>query len=220
MKCFAGNLDAKLLSCALAAISLFFAGCATPEQTAALGVGGVVLAGAQAPTHEVEQIYYLGVFDPEEQIPPSIYRVTVHGQSSFLNTTHFASGWVPASVIDSLSGQVSVDANANTAASVTAPDAASQASLNFGRRLVMFGPEGFREAPRNQRLVIVMGSDPSKFFDSVNQALGEMTSVSQVQNNSQIQQQLALAYQFVRNSQQNISEFQLEVSEELPKPFP
>jgi hypothetical protein len=45
----------------------------------------------------------------------------------------------------------------------------------------MFGPEGFREAPRDHRLVIVMGSSPQKFFSAVDSALGLVASVTQGQ---------------------------------------
>ena len=38
-----------------------------------------------------------------EQVPPSVYRVRVKGQASFLSATKFASGWVPADLVDSLS---------------------------------------------------------------------------------------------------------------------
>jgi hypothetical protein len=51
--------------------------------------------------------------------------------------------------------------------------------LLTGRRLIMFGPEGFREAPKNHRLVVVMGSNPDKFFSAVDEALGEVARVTQ-----------------------------------------
>jgi hypothetical protein len=46
----------------------------------------------------------------------------------------------------------------------------------------MFGPEGFREAPRDHRLVVVMGSDPSVFFSAVDEALGSVAAVTQGTN--------------------------------------
>ncbi|HYE32224.1 MAG TPA: hypothetical protein VEH27_12400, partial [Methylomirabilota bacterium] len=76
-----------------------------------LAVAGATLSGSQMITDELEQIYYLGVFDPLEQLPPTIYRVTVRGQSSALNRSKFASGWVPAPFIDSLSARVLEDDN-------------------------------------------------------------------------------------------------------------
>jgi hypothetical protein len=47
---------------------------------------------------------------------------------------------------------------------------------------MLFGPEGFREAPANHRLVIVMGSDPSAFFQGVDQALGIVAQATQSAN--------------------------------------
>ena len=86
-------------------------GCGSKAANLALGVGSVVVApaalkGAKVPTDEIAQTYYLGVYDPQGQLPPSIYRVRVQGQSSFLNRTKFASGWVHASLIDSLGTEI------------------------------------------------------------------------------------------------------------------
>src|SRR5262245_33562546 len=86
-------------------IPLLAVGCATPVQTAGL-VAGVTVAGGRSPGQEIEQVYYLGVFDPQDQVPPSVYRVTVHGQASVLGLTKFASGWVPADIADSLNTQI------------------------------------------------------------------------------------------------------------------
>src|SRR5207245_550280 len=83
-----------LVTLITAALSVLAAGCAHNAQTAGLIAGGIATA-AVTPTHELEQIYYLGVFDPDEQLPRSVYRLRVHGQSSPLNATRFASGWVP-----------------------------------------------------------------------------------------------------------------------------
>ena len=57
------------------------------------------------------------------------------------------------------------------------PSDAKDTSALSGRRLMMFGPEGFREAPRNHRLVVVMGSSPEKFFSAVDEALGHLDRV-------------------------------------------
>ena len=54
-----------------------------------------------------------------------------------------------------------------------------QQRMLTGRRLVMFGPEGFREAPKDHRLVVVMGSNPDAFFSAVDEALGVVASVTQ-----------------------------------------
>ena len=150
-------------------------GCHTPAETAALTGGilaGATLAGAAAPTHEIEQVYYLGVFDPNEQVPTSIYRLRVHGQSSVWNATRFASGWVPAKYIDSLSSQVSLDPNGTSAAKIDPASADQEATMQAGRKLCVFGPEGFRPISADYRLVIVMSADPSQYFSTIDQMLG------------------------------------------------
>lgn len=211
-------LRPRHLFLALAAfVALVACGCATPYQTAGLVTGSIIAVGAQAPTHEVAQIYYLGVFDPEEQLPPLVYRVTVRGQSSYLNLTRFASGWVPAGVIDSLSSQLSLDANGTTPVGYEAGNTNLQAQLKIGRRLMLFGPEGFREAPANHRLVIVMGADPSKFFEAVDSALMDITSVSLERANTQVRQMMFEELLKVRNARENLRQFQIEVAEDIPK---
>src|SRR3990170_1976263 len=101
------------------------------------GSVGTTLLGARSPTHEIEQIYYLGVFDPREQLPEAIYRVTVKGQASFISFTRFASGWVPAAVIDSLGGKVHLNTQTGSsdAVTITRPDAQALSDLQTGRRL-------------------------------------------------------------------------------------
>jgi len=154
-------------------------GCATPQQTNLLaGVTTSVLG--VTPTTNIVQTYYLGVFDPREQLPPTLYRVRIQGQGSALSFTKFASGWVRADLIDSLSGQVAMDRNGTTLQS----DSGNKVKLledagALNRRLIMFGPEGFREAPKNHRLVVVMGSSPETFFSSMDQALGVVAGVTQ-----------------------------------------
>lgn len=183
-----------IMGLAFALISALLAGCATPAQTAGLAVGATTLAGAQMRSDELEQIYYLGVFDPVEQIPPSIYRITVRGQSSFLNKSRFASGWVPAPLIDSLSARAD-DAGFGETRFTEPAGATDLPSPAFtGRKLMMFGPEGFREAPKNHRLVIVMGGDPSAYFDAVDGALADMGGVTVQRGNEVALKQLTDAF--------------------------
>ena len=154
----------------------WLSGCASHVANRNL-VGGVVsVVMAHVPTSQLQQVYYLGVFDPQEQIPPTIYRIRVQAQGSALNRNQYASGWVHANLIDSLSGkgqELLGNGEKKTAA------AESERSSLVGRRLYMFGPEGFREAPKNHRLVVVMGSDPSAFFGAMDRALGVMAEASQ-----------------------------------------
>jgi hypothetical protein len=107
-------------------------------------------------------------------MPPTIYRIRVQGQASALSRTAFASGWVRADLVDSLSGKIDTEGgNVRISGNKTTPVGQADANgTDLNRRLIMFGPEGFREAPRNHRLVVVMGSSPDSFFSSVDRALG------------------------------------------------
>ncbi len=130
---------------------------------------------AATPNADIEQTYYLGSFDPQDQVPPAIYRIRVRGQSSVLNRTRFASSWVPAEVVDALTGSISFKDKSSL--DVQATGTAGAKGLDVGRGMIMFGPEGFREAPRNHRLVIVMGSDPEQVEQAFASALGTVASV-------------------------------------------
>jgi len=167
---------------ACAALPLALTACASTVATSSLLGGGSGML-AMTPSANIGQTYYLGVFDPREQLPPTIYRIHVQGQASSMSSTQFAAGWVQADLVDSLSGRVSLAKNGDVNLSRGAEN--SSAKFNeedksaLNRRLVMFGPEGFREAPRNHRLVIAMGSSPSTFFTAVDQALGVVAQVTQ-----------------------------------------
>ncbi|MDP6544597.1 MAG: hypothetical protein QGH60_11445 [Phycisphaerae bacterium] len=158
------------------------------------GIIGVTVVGGVSPAHEVEQVYYLGIFDRQEQVPSTVYRVTVRGQASVMSNTKFASGWVPAEAIDTLNTHIGFDVNnpdkpavkittttqpagGSTTTVTTTGKNAQDATFELGRRLMMFGPEGFRPAPKNHRLVIVMGASPKKFFNAVDSFLGDVTEL-------------------------------------------
>jgi len=47
-------------------------GCSSTRDIIAAGIGGVAFL-AHSPNNEIEQIYYLGVFDPQEQVPPTVF---------------------------------------------------------------------------------------------------------------------------------------------------
>lgn len=164
------------------------AGC-SPEEIVA-GAAVTTVLGASSPTHEIQQIYYLGVFDPQEQLPPTVYRIRVHGQTSFISFARFASGWVPAPLIDSLSA--SVDFKEETSGAVAIDQGASESlsKLTTGRRLMMFGPEGFLEAPANHRLVVIMGSNPEAFFKAIDTSLGTIAEARFAQQSSQLDRAL------------------------------
>jgi hypothetical protein len=202
---------------ALTGVLLWGGGCATPYQTAALVAGGVVAAGAKSPAQELEQIYYLGVFDPEEQLPPAVYRLTVRGQASILSNTKFASGWVPASLVDALNGRIGLDPSGSGEVEFSQTNTAHNVSLATGRRLMLFGPEGFREAPRNHRLVIVMGADPKTFFEAMDSALGQVSGVTIERQNTALEQKLFQALVSTASSRENLSRLKAAMAEDLPR---
>ena len=180
------------------------------------GTIGVTLLGAQAPSHEIEQIYYFGVFDPQDQLPPQVYRVRVHGQASFISFVNFASGWVPADLIDSLGTQISFD-KATGGIDIKKPGQGETASLKTGRRLVLFGPEGFREAPANHRLVIVMGSSPEGFFKAIDSALGTVAGALEEQRATGLNRELFAALIQITNERERLNELDKDVALELPE---
>ena len=136
-----------------------------------------ITAASLSPSAELEQTYYLGSFDPRGQLPPAIYRVRVRGQSSILNATRFASSWVPAEVVDSLSGSLAIDAKGGKITIQRDESVKSSSLEGAGRRLMQFGPEGFREAPAGHRLVVIMGSDPQMVEQAFSEALGSVAQV-------------------------------------------
>lgn len=135
-----------------------------------VGTVATLSVGAIAVGHDIAQTYYVGVLDPHEQLPPALYRITVRGQSSAVNSVKFASGWVDARLVDSLETSLRFDDEGQ----VELGDAQGKAKLETGRAMWLFGPEGFRKAPRDHRLVIVMGNDPGAFFEAVDNVLGEL----------------------------------------------
>jgi hypothetical protein len=189
------------------------AGC-SPEGVVG-GAIGATLLGGQSPAHEIEQVYYLGVFDPQEQVPPTVYRVTVRGQASALSNMKFGSGWVQANVIDSLNTHVDFDGNRPK---VTTGEGEQLATLKTGRRLVLFGPEGFREAPPDHRLVIVMGASPEKFFNAIDTSLGQITQVQREQADSAIGQELFRAMSEIKAERDRLNDIAADVATDVPAP--
>jgi hypothetical protein len=138
---------------------------AVSPNTLADVLGGTLLIGSTTASNRLEQIYYLGTFDPDNRVPPTFFRIRVHGQASFLSRMKFGSGWVPAAITDSLADNVSYTATP------TSSSGQSFLATNrpYGSRLQQYGPEGFRNVPDDHRLVLIMGSSPDKFFAMVDQ---------------------------------------------------
>ena len=198
-------------------------GCSTEEI-----IGGTVAAtllGASSPSHEIQQIYYLGAFDPQGQLPPTVYRIRVHGQASFISFVKFASGWVPAAFIDSLSADVSFKAGKSASVQVDKGASETLANLTTGRRLMLFGPEGFREAPKDHRLVVVMGSDPSEFFEAIDESLGEIAKLqaaqrqreeAKQQSRGELDRELFDALAHLRAERSSLNQLRRETDAEIP----
>lgn len=149
-------------------------GCDTVAHRNQAVLAGTLAAQAVVPNFDLEQIYYLGSFDPSGQLPPTLYRIRVRGQAAFLSRTRFASSWVPAEVIDGLGASVELD-NGNGQVRIQR-ESTGVALDGGGRRLVQFGPEGFRTAPKNHRLVVLMGSSPEAMEQAFASALGTVAS--------------------------------------------
>ena len=202
-------------------LTLSTVGCAgDPAATNAAIAGGVVagtLVGAQSPGQEIEQVYYLGVFDPQDQLPAEVYRVTVHGQASAISGMQFGSGWVPASFIDSLNSNIAFQKESGLL-TTTQGEEKQMATLKTGRRLMMFGPEGFREAPKDFRLVIVMGASPQAFFQAIDTSLGLISQVQKGAVDSSITQQLIQERQNLLSQQQRLATLKAAVDVEMAPP--
>ncbi len=194
---------------------LFLIGCSTPEQNLALGIAAATVYGSYSPNNEIEQVYYLGVFDPQEQIPDTIYRVRVRGQASFLSFKKFASGWVRADLIDTLGSQVGFkDGSGNV--SITRAEGEVAGAIPTGRRLMIFGPEGFREAPKDHRLVILMGSSPEDFFNAIDTSIGTISKAISEQNSSRLNTLLFKALSNITNERKRLNEFAKDVQADIP----
>jgi hypothetical protein len=147
--------SAMTITAIVTAIVVYFGAYGCAEAGIAAGAGTGVLLAARAPAQDFEQIYYLGVLDYSQQLPMTVYRVTVRGQSSAFSNIRFASGWLQAEFVDVLGTDVNEAHNKE-------PELLNGSD----RRLVLLGPEGFRTAPTNYRLVITMGSKPSAIFEA------------------------------------------------------
>lgn len=204
------------LVCALGA-------CESLEGKLALGVGALTAYGAQAPAHEVQQTYYLGVFDPQSQVEPTVYRVRLHGQASAINTVNFASGWLPSIAVDSLGTSIKWDETNGRVQIVPKGQNAGSETDGFqtGRRLVVFGPEGFRESPADQRLVVYMGSSPEQYFSAVNEAFGIVADAKQTPESktakSALSQEMLDILQQISAERRSLDQLNLEQTVALPK---
>ncbi len=126
-----------------------------------LSIVGPLILGACV-SQDFRQVYYLGVYDPNEDVTQQLYRVSIQGDTAWYSTVKYASGWAPAEAVDALTGTLTQDQ-----AGVRLSGEGRDVRLPPGRSLMLYGPEGFRIVPQDHRLVLVMSSDPSEFFKQV-----------------------------------------------------
>lgn len=177
------------------------------------GITGTTAFLAMTPSNEIDQVYYLGVFDPQEQIPPTVYRVRVRGQASALSAMRFGSAWVPANVVDSLGTSIQPGEKGFTIEKVK-PDEALP-TLPTGRKLMTFGPEGFREAPKDHRLVLVMGANPKSYFEAVESVLGDVSAAAVNQQDQELHRQLLEDLLHLRNERDRLKDLETDFSREF-----
>ncbi|MBX3334504.1 MAG: hypothetical protein KF876_10280 [Nitrospira sp.] len=190
----------------------FTSGCNSVPQNIALGAVIGTGVGAIIPGHDIEQVYYLGSFDPQEQVPPALYRIRVRGQASIISWMRFGSGWVPAELIDSLGSSVEINKEDGKIV-VTKAESDQISKLTIGRRLMQFGPEGFREVPKDHRLVIMMGANPEDFFKAMDMALGSI-SQAKLDQDSQVLNGLLFKALTKVQAEKQLVEAQLDVAKE------
>ena len=78
----------------------------------------------------------------------------------------------------------------------------------------MFGPDGFREAPANHRLVIVMGSQADVFFSQMDKALGEYSSITAERDNLPLQRDFMAALLALKDDRQKVRDLKLNLVKE------
>jgi hypothetical protein len=198
--------------CGVVLLTCTQSGCTT---TGAIigGIVGVTVLTGLTPSNEIDQVYYLGVFDPQEQIPPTVYRVRVRGQASAISFMRFASGWVPASLVDSLGTSFKAD---ETGITISKTGQDPFPTLPTGRKLMLFGPEGFRVAPKDHRLVLIMGANPKSYFEAIESALGSVSDAQITQRNEAFDRQLFEALVQVKNERERLLELDRDIKIDFP----
>ena len=189
---FSIRTNGKLLPCLVTLFLFTFLQSCTNTEKAITGVATL----AVVPSNEIEQIFYLGVFDPQEQVPQTIYRVRIHGQASALNQMKFGSGWVKSDLVDSLTSQQQIVAQANSLKGDGSQVFNEILNTSVQRKLIAFGPEGFRISPKDHRLVVVMGASPDAFFSAVDKVSGQKARM----------QNTAMSQELVRYLLDNLAE--------------
>ena len=178
-------------------------------------VAGATAFAAHSPNNEIEQIYYVGVFDPQEQVEPAVYRIRVHGQASAISETRFASGWVPAAAVDSLGTTIAFKESKGMEIVSKKAEDRLISKIKTGRHLIIFRPKKFREAPTNHRLVILMGANPDGYFKAIQTALGEAAQELSKRESHELGQKLFNALADVQSQDNRMSELKTSVDSQL-----
>ncbi len=79
--------------------------------------------------------------------------------------------------------------------------------------MILFGPEGFREAPVDHRLVVVMGSSPEKFFSMVDQTLGIVAAATQQKPDSGYERERIENAQMIRSQRESLDRLLADIGE-------
>ena len=145
----------------------------------------------------------------------------MRGQASAISGVDFQSGWVPAAFVDSLGSSIQFQ-SATTGSDPGLPKFSEvvqksdeKDGIKVGRRLVLFGPEGFRYAPKNHRLTILMGSDASKFFQAVDTALGEVAEAKEFESSHGIRSAIHEALAELARDAETASDVELSAERRL-----
>jgi len=112
----------------------------------------------------VKTTHYLGVFDPQEQVPAELYRITIEGNAGVFSKVNYATGWVPANAADLLS--VDVRPSQDGKIEITG-DQSKTVTVGARRQFFEIGPTGVATQPEDGRFVVVMSSNPDYFFKKV-----------------------------------------------------
>lgn len=123
----------------------------------------VLLLVACVPTR-IHTIHYLGVFDPQDQVPPELYRIDISGRAGAFSNVKYGSGWVPARQADLLVQDIRPDDQGRI--SVTG-DETRTVSVTPRRRFFEIGPFAVATEPDDGRFVVVMSADPDYFFKKI-----------------------------------------------------
>src|SRR5262245_17305602 len=94
----------------------------------------------------IRTTHYLGVFDPQEQVPAELYRIQIDGDASWASNVKYGSGWVPASQADLLT----YDVRPNTQGKFEITGGTSApVDVRARRRFFEIGPTGVSTEPEN-----------------------------------------------------------------------